>query len=443
MASLTDFVDVAVSITAQNPAQATFAIPLIVGFHAKFPELVRAYSSIAGMEADGFTAEDTEYQVAQKFFAQSITVPVVKIGRLTGAQTVRVVTLLANPQNLGLYTISINGRSYSFTADASATAPEVATGLAAAINLDATIPVTATVSVNNLVLTADVAGPDFFVDIANEAMWASVQDSSAVRSTLSADLAAIFSADDSWYALALTRNNHLDAAVAAAFVQTRKRVFLATLINFGSLVPAQDNLAANTTNLAGMLRLGGFTRTFPHFTKHDAGFDAAGIAAVVLPEDVGSWTAHAKTAALVFPSKLSTTEQLNLETNRANHYQTVAGLNVSQRGMMSSARFFDEIVIVDWTTARIQEAVLGAMTFLKKIPFTEGGIAIIENAILSVLAQGVQQGAFVENTIYARGPSLDNVPDADKLARFLQGVVFGADLAGAIHRVSMRGNLAP
>lgn len=442
MAALEDFVSVSIQISAASPARATFAVPLIASFHTKFPELVRSYSRLTDLLADGFVATDAEYVVASKFFAQNPRVPSVKLGRLTGTQTARVVKLLASAKNSTTYEVIINGTSFEFTSDSSATAAEIATGLVSAINAG-TEPVTASLDTNNLVLTGDVAGVDFTVDIADESLWASIQDTSTARSTLATDLAALLASDDAWYALALTRNNADDIVAAAGFVQSNKRVLLATAIDFGAIDTAADNLAANTTNLLGQLEAAGYTRTLAVFTKHDADHIAAALGGRVLPLTVGSWTAHAKTLSGVQPSVLTSTEQANVEANRGNHYQTVAGISLTQKGWMSSERFFDEVVILDWTEARIKEGVIAALASANgKIPYTEEGAGIVEGVIVGVLKEGERNGAFVEGSGFARAPDIATVSSIDKAARALTNVEFGATLQGAIHTVEIRGTLS-
>lgn len=444
MADLTDIVTVSVSISGQSPARATFSVPLIASFHTRFPELVRTYRKLADMVADGFVATDAAYQAAASIFAQAVTVPSLKIGRLSTTPTVRVVTMLAAAVNLGVYTVTIDGTTYTFTADASATAAEIATGLVALINADVAAVVTASASVNNLVLTADVAGPDFLVDVGNVALWASIQDSSVVQTAcMTTDLAAILAYDANWYALICTRNSHLDQALAAAFVLANKRIFAFDAIGWGSIVAAQNCLAANATNVLGVVKVAANTRSFGIFTKHDADCLAAGLVGLLLPKDVGSWTAHMKTVVGGAVSELTPTEQTNVEANRGNHYQTIAGISVLQKGMMASARFIDEVVISDWVEARIKEEILAAFTFLDKIPYTEAGVAVIEACILRVLEQGVKQGAFVDGSTFARSPRVAGISSTNKQARLLEGVEFGAVLAGAIHKVTMRGNLSP
>jgi hypothetical protein len=47
MASLEDIVDLSISFSAQSPSRATFAVPLILGYHTKFAEVVRTYRKLA------------------------------------------------------------------------------------------------------------------------------------------------------------------------------------------------------------------------------------------------------------------------------------------------------------------------------------------------------------------------------------------------------------
>ncbi len=443
MAVLEDVVTVDISVSSRSPSRATFAVPLIVGFHTRFAELVRTYNTVAQMEADGFTSEDAEHALATSILSQSPTVPRIKVGRLTGAQVARVVKLLATARNSSEYSIIINGRTFSFTSDGTATALEIATGLVALVNADLTLAVTASLDGSNLVLTADVAGPDFFVDVADEALWASIQDTTAARGSLAADLAAILVADADWYALCLTRQNHLDAAAAAAFVQTRKRIFVTSTQNFGAIVAAQDNLAAVATNLLGVLGASSYSRSFALFSKHGADFVAEGLLGVVLPKDPGSWTAKFKTVLGSQASNLTPTEQANVEANNGNHYQTIAGIDFVSQGKTASGQFLDVIVFSDWLEARIKEEILTAMLFLDKVPFTEAGVGIIENAVLKVLDLGVTQGGLVKGTTYVRSPAVTSISSADKLLRYLDGVTFGGDLAGAVHSARLEGTLAP
>jgi hypothetical protein len=110
--------------------------------------------------------------------------------------------------------------------------------------------------------------------------------------------------------------------------------------------------------------------------------------------------------------------------------------------MMSSARFFDEIVILDWTSARIKEELVATLASVDKIPMIEAGVGLLENAVMKVLGEGERNGAFVEGSSFVRSPAISDISSANRLARLLPGVEFGANLQGAIHEVSLRGSLA-
>lgn len=443
MASLDNHVSVSVSLSSFTPARKSFAIPLIADFNTRFPELVRSYSSLDAMVADGFTTEDAAYQVAQALMTQSPSVSLFKIGRLTGAQTVRVVTMLASARNSTIYTITINGRTYSFTSDATALASEIATGLAAVINADGTIPVTASVSVNNLVLTADTAGVDFFVSVANRGLWASINDTSTARASLDADLSAIAIADPNFYGLLLTRNCHLDQVAAATWVESRKRVFFTSAINYGAINSTLDNLASNATNLFGLLKAAGRKRTAAVFAYRDAEHPGAALLGRLMPKTPGTYTAKYKQLTGVTAEQLTDTEQANVEANNGNHYQTVNSVDILSPGIASAGKpyWIDSVILTDWLTARIAEEIFAAFLFNEKIPYTDEGIAIIDACMRKVLTQAEQNGA-IRAGWTTTVPRAANVSTVDKGNRWLNDCRFDANEAGAIHGTTITGRLA-
>jgi hypothetical protein len=443
MATLNDHVSVTISLAAFTPSRVSFSVPLIIGFHNRFPQIVKTYSSIQEMSEDGFTAEDAEYQVAAKVFSQNPTVAQIKVGRLTGGQTARVMTLLPVAVNETLYRVSVNGVPYSFTSDASATAAEISTGLAAAINAGSQ-PVTASVSSNNLVITADVVGPDFSISVADSSLWSSIQDTSAVRSSLSSDLVAISQADGNFYAVLMTRNNAADINLVSQWVQANNRILVANAVNFGSIVAAENCLASNTTNLLAVLNTALRTRTFAIFTKNDGDYPAAALVGAILWRIPGSYTAKFKSLLSVSPDFLSTSERLNVEQRSGNHYQTVAGVPIVSTGVMSAGApfYLDTVILIDWIEARIKEEVFATFTFNEKIPFTDAGISIIGSAVRKVLGAAEENGG-IEQGWSVFLPKNANISAIDKSQRFLEGVRFDCKEAGAIHSVAISGRVSP
>ena len=118
---------------------------------------------------------------------------------------------------------------------------------------------------------------------------------------------------------------------------------------------------------------------------------------------------------------------------------------MTQTGASVEGEFMDVQTTLDWTQIRIQEDVFGAKaTTPTKIPYTDGGIAIITSAVLGRLRIGVTNGHFSPddpNLPRVTAPKSLDVPVADKNARILRNVVGEAILAGAIHQTIVQVNV--
>ena len=133
-ASFADHVTVNISVDTRVISRAGFGVPLLVGYHTRFAERVRSYTSAAAMLDDGFVATDPLYQAALVLMGQSVKPPVFKIGRRAGAatQTVRY-TPLAATEGL-VFSGSIGGATWTRTAPAASSVGAECTAIAAAIN---------------------------------------------------------------------------------------------------------------------------------------------------------------------------------------------------------------------------------------------------------------------------------------------------------------------
>jgi hypothetical protein len=87
-----------------------------------------------------------------------------------------------------------------------------------------------------------------------------------------------------------------------------------------------------------------------------------------------------------------------------------------------------------------------------KIPFTDGGINLVGNAVFCSLKSGEDRGGIARTEYNEDGdeipgfeisiPLAVNIPDSDKQARVLNGITWKARLAGAIHVAHINGTLA-
>ena len=88
----------------------------------------------------------------------------------------------------------------------------------------------------------------------------------------------------------------------------------------------------------------------------------------------------------------------------------------------------------------MQERIYFRLVNLKKVPFTQSGVTLIESEIRSVLAEGITNGGLAPNP--QPTVTVPNVLGLDpnlRATRTLEGISFEGRLAGAIHRVKVRG----
>ncbi len=432
MASLDNIVQVTIDAHTTTPTQVGFGKPLIVGFHTHFPERVREYTSLAGMLGDGFATSGSLYRAAAAVVARDPRPVSLLIGRLTSG-SVKTLDLTPVVQNTHVYIVSVNGTAHTFTSDANATAAEIVDGLVTAINGGAQASVVTASNVSNVLhIVGDVAGVQYSIDAAAEDF--AVQNNTPDSSGIAAQLAAISVVDDSWYALIMDSNGEAEILAAAAYIETVTKIFVAVTGN-------ADVLTNASTDVGSDLEAAAYDRTALMFSRHPDTYPNAAWVGKMLPDVPGSSTWKFKTLAGQTVDSFTATERTNMSNKQVNFYESIAGVNITAEGEMASGEFIDVTILVDWLKARIQESVFSAAVNVKKIPFTDAGIALIESAIRGRLAEGISNGGLVAGTEQVIVPKAADVSPADRAARRLTGITFQAQLAGAVHSVVISGTV--
>lgn len=97
---------------------------------------------------------------------------------------------------------------------------------------------------------------------------------------------------------------------------------------------------------------------------------------------------------------------------------------------------------MDWLSARISERVYSILINNDKLPYTDAGIQVVRGEILAQLQAGVARD-FLASTPEptCTVPAAASVSSANKAARLLDSVTFRATLAGAVHKVTLAGEL--
>jgi hypothetical protein len=162
MTAISQVVSVTTSLSGRVVSQVGFGVPLIGGYHTKYLDRVRSYTSIRALEADGFDSDDAIHRAATRLLAQTPTVKTFKVGRFALAptmvltltptveqqglyvveidgvecQAIPVLTLTPTVVNEADYSVTIDGKEYETTSDGSATATEICDALRTLINAD-------------------------------------------------------------------------------------------------------------------------------------------------------------------------------------------------------------------------------------------------------------------------------------------------------------------
>ncbi len=437
MPALDDIVSVSITLQSAQISRASFGVPLVAGYHTHWSELARTYSASSALSTlvtEGFATTDPVYRAVQAVLSANPRPAQVMVGRRAGAWT-QIVRFVPTVQNSAVYSLKVNGTTVSFTSDGSATLAEICTGLAAAI--DAAALVTATgASGTHVDVTTTAAGTlATYTDLSSNLALLDVTADAGIA----ADLTAIRAFSAAWYLLVLDSNATADILAAAEWAEAQKVVFLAQSADSGILTSA-------ATDVASLLQDESYTRTallyYPAQNVYGAARWVGGMGPEE-PEKAEMW--EFETLSGVAVTTLSDSAIANLRAKNANYYITLGGLNVTQGGMMSSKRFIDQTILVDWVTARVQETTFAFL--LTKPPYTDRSVAGVVAGIYRVLQQGVDAGGINAggNDIdppNVLAPKVADVDPLDRAERHLPDVSFSAQTAGGIRSVAISGLLS-
>lgn len=164
----------------------------------------------------------------------------------------------------------------------------------------------------------------------------------------------------------------------------------------------------------------------------------------VLCTETGRATWKFKLLRGVVSSTLSTTQRNNIRAKNANAYRLTGPRNMTWEGTTADGDFIDIIRNIDWIDDRMSTRIIDAMQTNDIIPMTEKGKQIIVNEMDATLTEAVRRGILSDDeedapTIIA--PLISEVDENDRAERLLPDLGYEGRLAGAIHKVKIRGNV--
>lgn len=250
-------------------------------------------------------------------------------------------------------------------------------------------------------------------------------------------LDAITDLDPDWYGIVIESREDADIENVADWVEARTKLYLAASDSAGVLDPQDDTDIASTLQAASYARTG----LIYHGDAGDDEYPDAAWMGRMLPTDPGSATWAFKTLAGVPAEAFTGEERGALEDKNANWYEEVAGVAITRGGTSAEdGTYLDITRGIDWLEARLAEDVFTAIANAQKIPFTDLGVAQIEAAIRARLQIAIDREVLAaEPEPDVDVPAVADVPASERADRILPDVSFTATLAGAVHRVEIRG----
>lgn len=165
----------------------------------------------------------------------------------------------------------------------------------------------------------------------------------------------------------------------------------------------------------------------------------------------GSETTAFKMLNAVAPADLSSTNINKLIANNINYYLKIGNRNVTMLGKTMAGEWADIIRFRDWLKNDMQTRVVNLFITNPKVPYTDAGIALIQNQMIASLQRGQQMGGIAGDEFDVIGnkipgfstsvPLASSMTVAERASRNLTGCKFSARLAGAIHHVEIKGSL--
>lgn len=256
-----------------------------------------------------------------------------------------------------------------------------------------------------------------------------------------------------WYVLCTAGIDSEKYDEIAAYIETQEKMFVYTETDYFEQASPEERKAvvANT-----------YFRTAGIFAKETSDQEAEAIpeynqyahvafAAKWLSYESGSETTAFKTLSMIAPSELTTDEMDALVKANLNYFVTVGSKNVTLNGKTMAGEWADVIRFRDWLKNDMQVRVVNVFMQNAKVTFNDGGIGLVQNAMLESLRAGQNVGGIADDEFDADGgtipgfevrvPSAVDLSAEDRASRKLAGLKFRARIASAIHFADVTGSL--
>lgn len=442
--SLNDLVTSTTSSDGAGLKQVGFGTILCLVSTALFAGRTEVIEELSDVTALGFATSSPAYKMVTAAFAQNPRPNRVKLGRLALAatQTVKWIPTITTSGFVQSITLEYAGTKLTaqYTNGGSESVANIIDNMLIAVQaldaFDSHITVTDQTTYMRIV---SGSGKTVYYSA-----WTGKYEDVTADPGIATDMAAILLEDDDWYGVAHELNAKLIQEELSDWGEAAKKLHVYTTSDW----KAADS--GSTDDIGDVLMGKSYAYSVSMFNKLDTGtYDHVAMMGNRFPHDPGSagagGTWFGKTLVGVTSYPLTPTEKTNLRAKNYNVYVVTAGRSHTLDGKCAGAEgeFVDKVRFLDWVNVRIQEAVALVKLNAEKIPYTDGGVAVLAGQVSGIMDQGVAAGGFTDSPYPVVTAALvATVPGADKTARAYRGLKWAATMAGAIHFTQVSGTVS-
>lgn len=484
------FVDVEIRKDTPRVSAAGFGIPLVLTDSSSLSSArrVRRFTSKESV-ADFFGANSEEYKVADAFFSQDQFLTnqpeEIQYGRFVDAASAALLECGDSPENDvdtwktvtdGEFSVTVDGSlvnltglNFSSVTSLSDVASVITTGLGGSavcyflinrFNIQsATNGASSTITVLAPATSPSgtyIGGDDYLdgVDLNSTSDPGGAYISPGqVAEDFATALDAIEEVNNDWYALSGIKKYRDDTVTEdiADQIESRRKMFLIATNDANVLV------LGSTSTTSYYIKNANYKRSATIYHDNVDLYPDLSWLGQQLPKPIGSTNWSYKTLAGIAegadvninPVELTEAQKDAALDVNCNLYTSTLGSDFTYFGTMGGGRnpdkdgeYIDIIRDIDFLQARVEEGLLSLFLERDTIPYTNGGISIVDNRLKGLLDEfGVAQGILVEGSVITSFPKRSEVSAIDRDDRFLPQGTFTGELQGAINTVVIRGTV--
>jgi hypothetical protein len=461
---INEIVDVQISRETTVIDQASFNTAIFFSPTVPFAEQSRDYTSPTALIEDGFKASDPAYKAASSYFAQSPRPSKLTVGS-AGVEDHDLVLVEDDIVNSKDYEVTIklaDGtlKSYTETAGASAEDDKAAeieilmTAFETAINADTDVNAVVTATATGTGATASVA-------ITAAVSYYVSSDEVTVEYTFSGTWAAVYASqvayNNSFYVVSAWDHSETTVLALGAVIESETKLYGYSTQGAEALVAKVE--PAVTGDVLGKMEDLGYERSFGVYNADaDNAYIELALAGKKLTSVPGSSTWMYTELRGVVADGLSTSESSIIRAKNGNVYENIAGVTMLREGTVASGEFIDVMHGSDDLHSRIQTEVFRKLVVTanggSKVSLTDTGVAELTAIVEAEIRRSIANDFIVDSVVTENNGQqviipgyeitadpVSSLPANQRAQRQAPDIRFQAVLAGAIHKVIIRGSL--